>query len=171
MGANPGGSHQEGSPSASVEFLQDSACPKFHAPTKAAGANRTATVRSALSSRAGSGGRRPPPPRCLHWRSPGPRPARRRTGETVLVEDMRDFDLASVSPDGKYWALGRRGQRNTVKRNQPRPDLMSPLLVEGDTAGFPESGPGLTPRATAGPLSGALPIHRISRKVLSVTAG
>jgi Tol biopolymer transport system component len=25
--------------------------------------------------------------------------------ETVLVEDMKDLDLVSVSPDGKYWAL------------------------------------------------------------------
>ncbi|TDI23213.1 MAG: hypothetical protein E2P06_10385 [Acidobacteria bacterium] len=33
--------------------------------------------------------------------------------EAVLVEDMKDLHLAAVSPDGKYWALGRRGQRNT----------------------------------------------------------
>ena len=33
--------------------------------------------------------------------------------ETVLVEDMKGLHLSAVSPDGKYWALGRRGQRNT----------------------------------------------------------
>ena len=32
--------------------------------------------------------------------------------ETVLVEDMQDFGLAAVSPDGQYWALQNRGREN-----------------------------------------------------------
>ena len=34
--------------------------------------------------------------------------------ETVLVEDMENLDLEVVSPDGRYWALGVRGQRDTL---------------------------------------------------------
>ena len=34
--------------------------------------------------------------------------------ETVLVEDMENLNLTAVSPDGRYWALEVRGQRDTL---------------------------------------------------------
>ena len=34
--------------------------------------------------------------------------------DTVLVEDIENLNLKAVSPDGSYWALDVRGQRDTL---------------------------------------------------------
>ena len=34
--------------------------------------------------------------------------------ETVLVEDMENLHLTAVSPDGRYWALEVREQRDNL---------------------------------------------------------
>ena len=56
--------------------------------------------------------------------------------ETLLVEDMQDFTLAAVSPDGKYWALQNwgagRDQRTMVLENF-LPKSPAPIASQGNS--------------------------------------